>query len=110
MAAGTAQKAAFNMLSTLVAIRLGHVVDGMMVNLVADNAKLEGRARRIVATLAGVGEAAAAKALNAAGGAVKPAILLAAGVRSREAAERLLDNNKGNVRAALAGRAGAAAG
>ena len=40
MGAGTAQKIALNMLSTLMAIRLGHVHDGFMVNVVADNAKL----------------------------------------------------------------------
>ena len=34
---GTAQKIALNMLSTLAAIHLGHVHDGYMVNLQADN-------------------------------------------------------------------------
>ena len=37
MCAGTAQKAALNMLSTLVGVRLGHVYDGLMVNVTADN-------------------------------------------------------------------------
>ena len=49
MGAGTAQKIALNMLSTLAGIHLGHVHDGYMVNLVADNIKLRGRAARIVA-------------------------------------------------------------
>ncbi|MGH6930856.1 MAG: N-acetylmuramic acid 6-phosphate etherase, partial [Dongiaceae bacterium] len=39
MAAGTAQKAALNLLSTLAAIKLGHVHDGMMVNVRAENEK-----------------------------------------------------------------------
>ena len=45
MGAGTAQKIALNMLSTLTAIHLGHVHDGYMVNLHADNMKLQGARR-----------------------------------------------------------------
>src|SRR6202000_1448998 len=36
MGAGTAQKIALNMFSTMMATRLGHVHDGYMVNLHAD--------------------------------------------------------------------------
>ncbi|MBP7002864.1 N-acetylmuramic acid 6-phosphate etherase [Amaricoccus sp.] len=79
MGAATAQKIALNMISTLAALRLGHVHDGLMINLVADNAKLRARAARIVAELAGVTPEAGEAALADAGGAVKPAILLAAG-------------------------------
>ena len=49
MGAATAQKIALNMISTLAGLMLGHVHDGYMVNVVADNAKLRGRAARIVA-------------------------------------------------------------
>src|SRR5690606_20422107 len=55
MGAGTAQKIAFNMFSTLVGVHLGHVHDGHMVNLKADNIKLKGRACRIVSDISGVG-------------------------------------------------------
>ena len=102
MAAGTAQKAAFNMLSTMMAIRLGHVVDGMMVNVRADNRKLADRATRIVARIADVDETTAARALEATGGAVKTAILIAAGASDCASAEASLERNGGNVRAALA--------
>ena len=51
MGAATAQKIALNMLSTLTGLRLGHVHDGYMVNVVADNAKLRRRAARIVAAV-----------------------------------------------------------
>ena len=61
MGAGTAQKIALNMLSTLAAIHLGHVHDGYMVNLHADNLKLQGRAARIVAAIAGCDEKADAR-------------------------------------------------
>ncbi len=56
------------MLSVLVGIRLGHVHDGFMVNVIADNAKLNDRATRIVAALSGQDMAAAQKALAATGG------------------------------------------
>lgn len=101
MGAGTAQKAALNMISTLAGLRLGQVHDGRMVGLVADNAKLRGRAEGVVAELAGVTAGAAAGALAAAGGAVKPAILIARGAAPAEAAALLRDND-GILRAALA--------
>ena len=52
MGAGTAQKAALNLLSTLTHIKLGAVHDGMMVNVQADNLKLKARARGIVSRIA----------------------------------------------------------
>lgn len=101
MGAGTAQKIALNMLSTMMAVHLGHVHDGFMVNLIADNAKLRGRARRIVMAVSGVPEAKAAAALDQAGGAVKVAILLAAGAEGVDGAQRLLGESRGHLRPAL---------
>jgi N-acetylmuramic acid 6-phosphate etherase len=89
MGAATAQKIALNMLSVLLGLHLGHVHEGFMVNVVADNAKLRDRAARIVAELAGVPAAQAANALDRAGGAVKPAVLIAAGQDPQEADSRL---------------------
>jgi N-acetylmuramic acid 6-phosphate etherase len=107
MGAGTAQKAALNMLSTLIGVRLGHVHDGLMVNVRADNEKLRARAARIVAQIAEVEIGAALRALEISGGEVKPAVLIAAGVGSSAEAGELLGQTKGNLRAALA-RIGAA--
>jgi N-acetylmuramic acid 6-phosphate etherase len=101
LGAGTAQKAALNLLSTLAALRLGHVHDGYMVNVVADNAKLRERAAGIVAALSGADDASARAALAAADGAVKPAILLAAGARDAADAARLLADSGGHVGPAL---------
>lgn len=101
MGAGTAQKAALNMISTLAGIRLGQVHDGLMVGLVADNAKLRRRAEGIVADIAGVPAAVAAAALDAAAGAVKPAVLIARGASAARAAE-LIEAHQGILRAALA--------
>ncbi len=101
MGAGTAQKAALNMISTRAGILLGQVHDGMMVGLRADNAKLVRRATGMVAAIAGVGEAAAAAALRSAGMAVKPAVLIALGA-APSAAVALLADTQDNLRAALA--------
>lgn len=102
MGAGTAQKIALNMLSTLMATRLGHVFDGFMVNVVADNEKLRGRARRIVRSITGVDEKIATEALAITHGAVKPAILVAAGGIDAASALALLDSHDGHLRPALA--------
>lgn len=102
MGAGTAQKAALNMLSTLVGVRLGHVYDGLMVNVKADNEKLRIRSARIVSRITGVPEARARETLELSGGEVKPAILIAAGAQGLAAANALLAETGGNVREALA--------
>ena len=102
MGAGTAQKIALNMLSTMMAIHLGHVHDGFMVNVVADNIKLRQRARGIVVAITGVSDEAASAALDQSAGAVKPAVLLAAGVADLGAATAMLLAHKGHLRPALA--------
>lgn len=102
MGAATAQKAVLNAMSTLMGVRLGHVFDGMMVNVVADNAKLRGRAAAMVGQIAGVDGARAAACLQQAHGAVKPAVLLALGVGSLATALEILDDTNGHLRAALA--------
>jgi N-acetylmuramic acid 6-phosphate etherase len=89
LGAATAQKVALNLFSVLLGVQLGHVHDGMMVNVVADNAKLRDRAARIVASVAGVDTGAARVALNRTNGAVKPAVLVARGVAPETAAARL---------------------
>ena len=101
MGAGTAQKIALNMLSSLMAVQLGHVHDGMMVNLKADNIKLRQRANGIVARSASASEYEAALALESAGGDVKTAILLAAGAENPTRARSLLAENGGQLRPAL---------
>lgn len=105
MGAGTAQKVALNLMSTLMAVRLGAVHDGMMVALVADNDKLRARAAAMVATIAGVEAEAARAALAAAGGAVRPAVLIARGL-TPEAARARLVRSGGHLRAALAAISG----
>lgn len=102
MGAATAQKIALNMMSTLMAIELGHVHDGHMVNLRAENKKLRLRAARIVAAISKQDEQAAAAWLDAAGGSVKHAVLLAAGAADMATASRLLEGADQNLRRAMA--------
>ncbi|MEZ5812768.1 MAG: N-acetylmuramic acid 6-phosphate etherase [Rhizobiaceae bacterium] len=102
LGAATAQKAALNMMSTLMAVRLGHIHDGHMINLRADNDKLRRRARRIVSELGGCDEDTSGRMLEQSGGSVKHAILLAIGVPDMDRAGELLAHNQGNLRRALA--------
>lgn len=101
MGAGTAQKIALNMISTIMAVRLGHVHDGYMVNVVADNDKLRDRARGMVAAIAEVSVEKAGEALGLTDGAVKAAILVAKGADTDRAAQLLAQHN-GFLRPALA--------
>jgi len=99
MKAGTAQKIVLNLFSTAVMVRLGRVHDGLMVQMRATNAKLGGRAKGIVAQIAGCSIAEAETFLATAQGDVKAAILLALGAAD---APGLLARHDGNLRAALA--------
>ena len=102
MGAATAQKIALNMISTLAGIRMGHVHEGRMVNLTADNSKLRDRAARIVADLSGADAAKARAMIDRSDGAVKPAVLLAAGAADPAHAADLLADAEGHLGPALA--------
>lgn len=102
LGAGTAQKIALNMMSTLMGVRLGHVYDGLMVNLVANNTKLAARAENIVMSITGCVQTEAASNLKTARGGVKEAILLNQGATSLDQARMLLNDADQNLRTALA--------
>jgi N-acetylmuramic acid 6-phosphate etherase len=97
MGAGTAQKAALNLFSTLLMTRLGRVYRGQMVDMLARNAKLRRRAVRMLCGLAAVDAAQAETALEAAGGRVKVALLVLRGMTAAEA-EAALEAAKGDLR------------
>lgn len=100
MSAGTAQKAALNALSTAIMIRCGRVYRGLMVDMRISNAKLLARGVAMVSELAGVDEAAARHALEAAGRSVKAAVLVARGA-TPDAAAQWLAAAGGDLRAAI---------
>ena len=105
MKSGTATKLVLNMLSTAAMIRLGKVYENMMVDLQLTNLKLVERARRVVMIAAGVDYDEAGRAIDAAGGHVKTAIVtLLAGVDVADARARL-QRGGGFVRLAIEGAA-----
>jgi N-acetylmuramic acid 6-phosphate etherase len=97
LAAGTAQKCALGLFSTLLGEALGHIHAGRMINLKADNDKLRQRALGIVADLSGADEPLARRALAAAGSDVKRAVLIASGATDAREAERLLSATRGRL-------------
>ena len=99
--AGTATKMILNTLTVAAMIRLGKVYGNLMVDLQARSDKLVARAKRIVSILGGVDEKGAAKALRAAAGRAKVAIVMLRRKVSREEAERLLAEHGGMLRGAL---------
>jgi N-acetylmuramic acid 6-phosphate etherase len=101
LAAGTAQKCALGMLSTLANAGLGHVYRGHMVNLRPENDKLRKRAVHIVASVAGVDEQLASVSLVRADGDVKCAIVLASGDVEPDRASAMIAQAGGHIGAAL---------
>lgn len=101
MKAGTAQKAALNILSTGVMIRLGYVHRGMMVEMRPTNAKLRERAAGMVASLADVSIEEARAALAAAGDNIKLATVMLALRLDADAARAKIAACAGNLGRAL---------
>jgi N-acetylmuramic acid 6-phosphate etherase len=99
--AGTATKMALNILSTGVMVRLGKVHGNRMVDVAVTNTKLEDRALRILADLAGLERPRAAQLLTAAAGSVKLALLMAATGLEADAAREQLRQHGPGLRAVL---------
>lgn len=101
LGAGTAQKVALNMMSTRMGILLGHIHDGLMVNLKPDNIKLRKRAESIVCRISGVSTPEAQRVLTQTNYDTKAATLVAHGVTVTRAND-LLDKHQGLLGACLA--------
>lgn len=99
--AGTATKLVLNAVTTGAMIRWGHAWGNLMVDLKAVSAKLQDRAERIVMEACGVSREDARRAIEAAGGYVKVAIVMLKKKASRAEAERLLAEAGGYVRNAI---------
>jgi N-acetylmuramic acid 6-phosphate etherase len=99
MKAGTAQRVALTMLSSLLMIRLGRVYEGLMVDVQATNRKLVLRSEAILAQLTGHTREHVRDALARAQGNVKLALLLLEG-SDIEVARATLDRARGDLRAA----------
>jgi len=101
MNAGTAQRVTLNLLSTLLMIRLGRVYRGLMVEMQATNTKLVKRKEEMLVYLTGRSREDAQKAIAAADGHLKLAVLLLHGCDVQRA-RLLLTEANGRLRTALA--------
>ncbi len=101
MKAGTAQRIALLLLSSLVMIRFGRVHGGLMVDMLALNDKLVQRSENMLCDLTGKTGGEVREALRQAKGNVKIAALLLRGCGEGQAAE-LLRRTEGRLRDALA--------
>lgn len=101
MAAGTAQKIALNVFSTVLMIRLNRTYGNLMVDMGAVNAKLDQRRIRLLqGVLPDIDDTQASECLSKAGGWVKLAVLIARGDTDEQARKRLA-LHAGSLRAAL---------
>ncbi|OLC04267.1 MAG: N-acetylmuramic acid 6-phosphate etherase [Gemmatimonadetes bacterium 13_1_40CM_4_69_8] len=100
MKAGTATKLVLNTLSTAAMIRQGRAYGNLMVDLMAWSDKLRDRGERIVMECGGVDRPAARRAIEAAEGSVKLAIVMVKRRVGKAEAERLLEQAGGFVRRA----------
>jgi N-acetylmuramic acid 6-phosphate etherase len=100
MKAGTAQRIALNLLSSLLMIRLGRVYDGLMVDVQATNSKLVRRSEDMLLRITKRSREDVREALRRAGGSVKLAVMLLNGCDVKQGAA-LLDRADGQLRAAL---------
>ncbi|MFL5260514.1 MAG: N-acetylmuramic acid 6-phosphate etherase [Hyphomicrobiales bacterium] len=101
MKAGTSQRVALTVFSSLLMITLGRIYEGMMVDLQAANAKLARRSEEMLTSLTGKSREEVRAALARAEGSVKVALLLLNGCEIEEA-RLLLERAGGQLRQALA--------
>ena len=99
--AGTAQKLVLNMISTMTMVRLGKTYGNLMVDVRATNTKLVARVHRIVADATGADAATVDRAVTAADGRAKTAILMIIAGLDATGADRELDADRGVLRATL---------
>ena len=98
MKAGTATKLVLNTLTTGAMIRIGKTYGNLMVDLRAWNDKLVDRSQRIVMETTGLARDDARAVLDAAGGRLKTAIVMARRGVSGDEADRLLAEHQGRLR------------
>jgi len=101
LGSGTAQKIALNLMSSLMGIKLGHVMNGLMVNVATSNIKLKKRAEGIVMEITGCDAQTAHANLLRADWGVKQAILITHGAKDRAEADTYLETAAQNLRSAI---------
>jgi N-acetylmuramic acid 6-phosphate etherase len=101
MKAGTATKLVLNTLTTGAMIRIGKTYGNLMVDLQAWSQKLVDRGERIVMEVTGTDRSSARRAIDAAGGSVRTAIVMVAKGVSRDEAQTLLASHDFHLRPIL---------
>lgn len=102
MKAGTATKLVLNMVTTIAMVQIGKVYENLMVDVNAySNRKLVDRGGRMISRVTGVTRERGIELLHAANGRVKTAIVMHLKGVGREAAEKLLEEHGGTVRAVI---------
>ena len=99
--AGTATKVTLNAISTTAFVLLGKTYGGLMVDVRPTNAKLRGRAVRIVRALTPLDEEAATALLEKAEGRAKVALVMHHARVSATRARELLVEQRGSLRAII---------
>ena len=99
--AGSATKMVLNMISTCGMARGGYVFEGYMVGVQPVNAKLLGRAARVISALTGKSEEVSQRLLREADNSIPAAVLMAKKGLKLEEARRILEESGGSLRAAL---------
>jgi N-acetylmuramic acid 6-phosphate etherase len=102
--AGTATKLVLNTLTTASMARLGRVYGNRMVDVQPRSRKLRDRALRLVVEIGGVSRPRAARALAAAKGRVRLAVVMARTGASPRAAARAIAESGGSLRSLLDAR------
>jgi N-acetylmuramic acid 6-phosphate etherase len=101
MKAGTAAKLILNDFSTTVLVRLGRTYSNLMVDVVPANAKLRQRLVRLLCQATGLTQDQSSKALAAADGDVRVALVAFLGHVTPGQARAAIKASEGNVRSAL---------
>jgi N-acetylmuramic acid 6-phosphate etherase len=99
--AGTSHKMVLNMLSTATMVRLGHVYENLMIDVVLTNQKLRERGLRILAEASGKDVSTAEHALGQSGHNLRVALVMLRLGLDAQAARGRLARAKGNLRRAL---------
>jgi len=97
MKSGTAQKLILNMLTTAAMIRMGKVYKNLMVDLKPVNHKLILRSIRLIREVTGCTEEEARESFDASGKRPKTAIVMVLLKKSRDEAEKLLQEADGHI-------------
>ncbi len=101
MKAGSAQKMVLNLLTTTAMIKQGKIFENMMIDLQQNSLKLVERSKKIIITATGKNYDEATAYLDASGGHVKTAILMALTDLDYNTARDLLNDHGGFIKKAL---------